>query len=61
MRALGSNVCNPIDLVAAGLWMMASGTNFLELWEWLSQSEREWWRACARQAVSSWMSYANAA
>ena len=60
VRALRSNIIAPIDLVAAGMWMMASGTSCLDSWEQLSQSEHEWWHACARQAVSDWMSYANA-
>jgi hypothetical protein len=58
--ALLSNALEPIDLIAEGMWMVASGISTLGEWERLSESEHQWWRACARQAISSWMSSVNA-
>ena len=47
-----------IDLVAEGMWRIASGENCPECWEMLPEQQKEWWRSCATRAVGNWMSCA---
>ena len=49
-----------VELIAQGLWLTAAGENRLRQWESLSEAEKEWWRACAVQAVDRWTKSVNA-
>ena len=48
----------PIDLVAEGMWEIATGESCPECWEMLPEQQKEWWRSCATRAVGDWMSCA---
>ena len=48
----------PIDLVAEGMWEIATGESCPECWEMLPEQHKEWWRTCATRALEDWMSCA---
>jgi hypothetical protein len=48
----------PIDLVAEGMWKIASGESSPECWEMLPEQQKNWWRSCATRVVNEWMTAA---
>ncbi len=49
---------HPIDLVAEGMWKIATGESCPECWEMLPEQQKNWWRNCATAAVKEWMTAA---
>ena len=48
----------PIDLVAEGMWKIATGESSPECWEMLPEKQKNWWRSCATRVVKEWMTAA---
>ncbi len=45
----------PTDMAAEGMWRIASGEGCQECWEALPETQKEWWRCCAMQAIKEWL------
>jgi hypothetical protein len=45
----------PEDIVAEGMWRIATGESCEQDWEKLPSTQKEWWRRCAADAVRRWM------
>jgi hypothetical protein len=60
MMDTGAETPTAVELIAHGLWVMAAGQCCPRQWETLSEAEKEWWRACALQAIDRWTRSVNA-
>ena len=60
MFAPPENELSPIELVAEGMFLIAAGAKNDDLWERLSEPQKDWWRTCARQITNEWIRAINA-